>query len=93
MDTTREHMTIRGKRVLHSTLRRDYVCGECGARLITVFGEVEPYWFTICYNDLTHDPDQFVTSTTWETQKAINQAEATDILVHLPADVRAMIEA
>ena len=89
----RDGFTIRGHYVLHSTARRDYVCGECGGCLVTRWDETAPHWFTICAADATHDPDQFVKSTTWETQKALNTVEAEDVRMHLPADVRAMIEA
>ena len=89
----RDTVTIRGKRILHSTARRDYVCGECGSRLTTRFFENVHNWRTVCTSDSSHDSAKFVTSTAWEYCKATNDLAAQDVLAHLPADVRAMFEA
>jgi len=89
---SRDHETVRGRDILHSTLRRDYVCGECGSRLTTRWFEDAPHWRTVCFQDTGHASSQFVTSTTWEIQKAMATAMAEDVLIHLPDHVRAMME-
>ena len=90
---------VRGRHILHTTLCRDYVCGECGSRLVTLarqnYAERRTDWLTVCASDHAHDLDGFITSAAWEYRRmeaAMDAAEARDIFNHLPAEMRAMIE-
>ena len=94
----RNGATVRGKHILHVTLCRDYVCGECGSRLVTLarqnYEERRTDWLTVCANDHGHDADSFITSAAWEYRQVEAQmeaAEAQDIFNHLPAEMQAMI--
>ena len=44
-----------GKRsILHTTLCRDYLCGECGSRLVTRWHDTDPHWRTVCFKNQSH---------------------------------------
>lgn len=84
---------VRGKRIIHSTLRRDWRCGECGHRLVTLY-DPDVGMATVCGKNRAHDPDHFVTGKAWDyaqAQRQLENARASDILAHLPADVQASI--
>ena len=77
-DLDRDYIHIKDRRVLHSTARRDWVCGICGGKLTTQFYEDAPTWRTTCMTDASHDPDEFVRATTWEFLEARRQSIKTE---------------
>jgi len=89
----RDGTIVKGKRIMHSTLRRDWCCGVCGSALSTQHWPITG-WLTICAEDHTHDPDQFITRASWDyvqAQRQMDRAKASEVLAHLPADLRAVI--
>jgi len=96
MNQTRDHVIIRGRAVLHSTACRDWVCGECGSRLVTRYLGATPEWkwATICSQDKEHSPDNFIhkQSQAWrEHEKLKEAATAQDIFRHLPQELQEAI--
>jgi len=90
----RDYIRIRENDVLHATARRDWVCGACGSRLITIWREDAPHWHTVCAKNADHEPDSFVHKGTWEYlehHRLTEAAQAEDVLAHLPADLQAAI--
>lgn len=80
----------RGKRVMHSTACRDYLCGQCGGPLVTKC--VGGNWQTLCTRDAEHDG--IVKKMTWlarQQQALADQAEARDVFAHLPAELQEAI--
>jgi hypothetical protein len=92
MNQNNNHATIRGHAILHSTLRRDWVCGTCGSPLVTKWtGEG---WRTLCAADASHDDQRFIHSGTWtylESKRAMATARAADVFAHLPPQMQAGI--
>ncbi len=87
------YVTIRGRKVRHSTAVRDWRCGLCGARLVTIW--TESGWRTVCGQERSHDPNQFIHRAELETrlhQQWLDKAEAEEVLAHLPAEMRQAIE-
>ena len=90
-DTT----SVNGIRRLHSTLQRDWVCGICGGRLVLRWFEDSPMWRTVCMNDQSHHPDNFVHKASWayiEAQHQMDHLQAQEIFSHLPPELKAAIE-
>ena len=94
----RNGATVRGRHVPHATLCRDYVCGECGNRLITLGSqnneERRTDWLTFCSGNHEHDAGGFITSAAWEYRRmeaAMEAAGAQDIFNHLPAEMQVTI--
>lgn len=97
--TDHDGMTIRGKWVRHTTLQRDFVCGECGGGLAlrAYPHEVErrTEWRTVCVANPGHDPNSFIHkhyAAALKSQRLMEQAEARDILAHLPAEFQTAIK-
>ena len=93
-DPGRDYIHIKDRVILHSTARRDWVCGQCGGRLTTRFTETAPHWQTVCFTAASHDPDTFVRRTTWEYLEARRQAEsieAGEVFNYLPAKLQRAI--
>jgi hypothetical protein len=89
----RDYISIRGLGVRHTTACRDYVCGECGGRLVTrcLAGQ----WVTMCAENGSHDPDEFIHKTSWawrEHERMKEAAQAQDVFDHLPAELQAVLK-
>ena len=88
----RDFISVRGQAIRHTTAVRDWVCGECGSRLVTKF--LPDGWRTICSRDFEHDPDKFVHKQSWawmEHRRLTETAQAKDVFDHLPAELQASI--
>ena len=96
MTQERDTITLNGKAILHSTARRDWVCGTCGGALATRWFDEDPTWRTICTGDASHDPDRFVHQSTWAYLKHRRLKEAGEAQVvfdNLPDELQAAIVA
>ena len=96
MTNDRDGVVIRGEYRLHSTLRRDWVCGTCGSRLVTRWFTDAPHWHTVCANDVGHPADDFVHGKTWayrEYKRMVEAAQAQEVFAHLPPELQAAIVA
>ena len=94
MNQDRDCVTVKGKRILHATARRDWVCGTCGSALATTWHEEAPHWRTLCARDASHEPDGFVHKSTWEYRehrRMMNAAQAEDVFEHLPPELQTAI--
>jgi hypothetical protein len=69
MDESRDTQELGGKRIDHFKLCKDYLCGECGARLVLKHFPEEPHWRTVCSKDQSHDPQQFFSRARAERQR------------------------
>lgn len=90
----RDYTYVRGRRVLHTVLVRDWLCGECYSNLVTMFFDQEPHWRTVCAEEYGHSPDKFIHQGTVayiEHEILMQQAEAEEIFKHLPADLQQAI--
>jgi transcription initiation factor TFIIIB Brf1 subunit/transcription initiation factor TFIIB len=95
MSHTRDHVTIRGQQVLHSTAQRDWVCGICLSGLVTKWFDDDPHWRTICKSDESHSPDGFIHKHTipyLEHKVTADKLIADDVFAHLPEDFQEEIE-
>lgn len=85
-----DYVEINGKPILHSTARRDYVCGNCGSRLVTLFLDGE--WKTVCSVDMKHSP--FVTDREWQaltTKQMIRAEVGREVFANLPDELKKSI--
>jgi hypothetical protein len=99
MTQDRDFVSVRGIAVRHTTAARDWVCGECGSRLVTRYihdsDPTQSGWRTICHNEPKHSSDNFVHKNSWayiEHRKLKEAAQAQDVFSHLPAELQAAIE-
>jgi transcription initiation factor TFIIIB Brf1 subunit/transcription initiation factor TFIIB len=95
MGYDRNTVTIRGKRILHSTAQRDWVCGVCGSGLATRWFADAPHWRTVCTNEPGHDPDAFIHRHMIpyiQHEQMADELTASDVLAHLPPELQAEIE-
>ena len=93
MTQNRDGAEIRGQFIRHNDLQRFWVCGTCGAPLVTRCREGE--WTTECAKDRNHPGSEFVTAKTWmyrEQREARRNAGAQEVLAHLPTELRKEIE-
>lgn len=93
-DPSRDYVQIKDRTVLHSTARRNWVCGTCGGKLTTRFCKAAPHWQTVCIADPDHDPDAFIHGSTWEYLEAKRQAEsieASEVFAYLPKELQEAI--
>jgi hypothetical protein len=89
---SRDGVLIHGQRIPHDTLARTWVCGTCGCRLVTRYNYG---WETVCSADPHHNPEKFLHRSAWayvEARQQMADAQARDILTHLPADLQAAIQ-
>lgn len=88
MEGDRDYVVIDGELVLHSTARRDYVCGECYSRLQTYFDVAAPgFWRTACVNNRSHDVSKAIEETTAirYNEELMAEQEARLVMQRLPA--------
>ena len=91
---THDYVFVRGEPIWHSVAQRDWVCGECGSRLLTRWFDSKPNWRTVCTGDADHLPDAFIHKGTWayrQAQTVLETEQAQDVLAHLPTELRAAI--
>lgn len=96
MTNDRYSVYIKGRAIPHNVACRDWVCGNCGGRLVTRWFEDAPHWRTLCFDDGDHDPDGFVHKGTWaylEARRMMDGVTAREVFKHLPPEVQAAIEA
>lgn len=94
MNQDRDFLTIKGQRVRHTTAQRDWVCGQCGSRLVTFYDVKDDCWTTRCFQSREHDNQSFVHSSTWaytEARRMMKAIEAKDVFAHLPPEMQAAI--
>ena len=86
---------VGNQRILHTTLKRDWVCGICEGKLITLPELDEETrtctWRTVCSQDATHDPNAFIH--TWAaarraSQRLMEHLEAREVFRHLPEELQ-----
>ena len=90
---THDGLQIRDRLISHGALRRDWLCGTCGSRLVTKW--MNGGWATVCANNAAHPADVFLTKSAWQrwrSEQLAEEAIAQDILAHLPPEVRAAID-
>ena len=90
----RDHVYVKGVAILHITACRDWVCGQCGSRLVTYWFDDAPNWRTVCVGDATHGADGFVHRSTWaymEHRRLTGEARAEDVFANLPPELQAAI--
>ena len=90
--------TLKGHYILHSTLRRDFVCGECGSRLITKLHMNEESrrceWRTVCAADPEHSPSGFIhtnQAARREAERLTESLRAREVFRHLPQELQEAI--
>ena len=89
----REGITIRGKHVLHSVAARDWYC-KCGYGVVTRYFDDEPHWRSVCSNDETHDPDEFIHGNSVgkiQFQVMAERMMAQEVFEHLPKELQETI--
>lgn len=77
---------IGNRLILHTALCRDYLCGECGGRLVTRFFLDKPNWRTVCANNPSHKA--IIHSGAYERQRA----DAILIRDALPEELKAVLQ-
>jgi len=85
-------MTIRGQFVRHSTAARDWVCGECGSRVVT--RHTGAGWRTVCFDHPEHDDQTFVHKHHWaylDAWRQMDTIKASEVFDHLPTELQAAI--
>jgi len=90
-DFTHDDYQLGDRRVTYATLKREYVCEECGGRL--------GVYYSLSL-DLNYDPDawaircgrchsqRFIHERRWQAQKT----EAAEVLAGLPPELRELVE-
>jgi len=92
--TDREYISVRGIAIRHTTAVRDWLCGECGSRLVTRWVADAPHWRTVCSDNADHDSEKFVHQSSWayiEHRRQREAAQAQDVFTHLPDELQAAI--
>ena len=94
MSYDRYYTYILGKAIAHSTVARNFICGECGGKLTTCWFDDEPHWRTVCAADPEHSPEYFITKGKAEYERHVALVEelaANEILSHLPPELQAVM--
>jgi len=88
VDESRDTQELRGKRIDHFKLCKDYLCGECGGKLVLKHYSDAPHWRTRCSDSPGHDPQQFIHRAAYERQ----QAEKELVFDALPEGFKAILK-